>query len=134
MSWDIYVLDLPAEATTVEAIPPDFVPRPLGPRAGIIAAIRGVAPDADFTDPAWGRIDAPAFSIEVNLGGDELVDSFALHVRGGEEAVACVAAIVEALGVRAVDAGSGDFFNRETALESFRRWRSYRDRVLPADG
>ncbi len=38
MSWDLFVLDLPADAETIEAIPPDFVPRPLGPRAEIIAA------------------------------------------------------------------------------------------------
>lgn len=133
MSWDIFVMDLPSDAETIEAIPADFVSRPLGPRADIIAAILRVVPYANFTDPAWGQIDAPTFSIEVNLGDDELVDSFALHVRGSKEAVACVVAILAALGVRAVDASSGDFFDRETALESFERWRSYRDHVLPSE-
>jgi hypothetical protein len=133
MSWDIFVQDLPADAATIEAIPPDFVPRPLGPRADIIAAIRSVVPYANFTDPAWGQIDAPAFSIEVNLGANELVDSFALHVRGGDAAVTCVAAILDALGVRAIDASSGDFFHRNTALKSFQRWRSYRDQIMASD-
>ncbi len=134
MSWDILVLDLPADAETVEAIPADFAPRPLGPRSDIIAAIRSVAPCADFTDPAWGHIDAPTFSIEVNLGHDEVVSSFALHVRGGDEAIACVAAILDTLGVRAIDTSSGDFFNREAAVESVKRWRRYRDQVIDSDG
>ncbi len=133
MSWDIFVLDLPADAETVEAILADFVPQPLGARADSIAAIRTVVPAANFTDPAWGQIDAPAFSIEVNLGRDELVRSFTLHVRGGEEAVACVAAILDALGVRAVDISSGDFFDREVALESFGGWRRYRDKVMDSE-
>ena len=133
MSWDIFVMDLPSDAATIEAIPEDFVSRPLGPRADIIAAICTVMPSADFTDPAWGQILTPEFVIEVNLGKDELVGSFALHVRGGEEAVACVAAILDALEVRAVDASSGDFLTRETALESFGRWRRYRGHVIATD-
>lgn len=130
MSWDICVLDLPADATTIDDIPGDFVPRPLGPREAIIAAILRVAPDADFTDPTWGCIETPEFVIEVNLGKDELVDSFALHVRGGEAAVECVASILDALGLRAYDTQIGDFFDHEVALESFRAWRTYRDRVV----
>ncbi len=133
MSWDIFVLDLPADAETIEAIPPDFVPRPLGPRSEIIAAICTVVPGANFTDPTWGQIVTPTFVIEVNLGKNELVDSFALHVRGGEEAVACIAAMLDALGFRAFDAQVGDIFTREAALESFRSWRSFRDHALDSE-
>lgn len=50
MSWDIFVMDLPPDAETIEAIPGDFVPHPLGPRSDIIAAIRAVVPFADFTE------------------------------------------------------------------------------------
>lgn len=121
MSWDSFVLDLPADAETVEAIPADFVPRPLGPRTDIIAAIRRVVPAANFTDPAWGQIEAPTFSTEVNLGHDEVVRSFALHVRGGDEAIACIAEILDVLGVRAIDANSGEFFTRQAAVDSFGR-------------
>jgi hypothetical protein len=133
MSWDIFVMDFPSDAETIEAIPKDFVGRPLGPRADIIEAIRTVVPFADFTDPTWGHIVTPEFVIEVSLGREELVDCFALHVHGGGEAVAYIAAILDALGVRAFDASSGDFFRREDAGESFRRWSSYRDRVIPPD-
>lgn len=133
MSWAIFVMDLPSDVETIAAIPKDFVSRPLGPRADIIAAIRTVVPSTDFTDPAWGQIVTPEFVIEVNLGREEQVASFALHVHGGEEAVACVAAILDALGVRAFDASNGDFFRREGAVESFRRWRGFRDRVIASD-
>ncbi len=104
----------------------------------MISAICTVVPDADFTDPTFGavagQIVTPAFVIEVNLGKNELVDSFALHVRGGEEAVACIAAMLDALGFRAFDAQVGDIFTRrEAALESFRSWRSFRDHALDSE-
>lgn len=133
MSWVIFVMDLPSDAETIEAIPDDFVPKTLGPRSDLIAAIRTVVPSADFTDPAWGQIVTPEFVIEINLGNDELVDCCALHVRGGDAAVACVAAILDAIGLRAVDASSGEFFNRDTAKHSFRRWRKYRDSIMDPD-
>ena len=66
MSWDIFVLGLPADARTIEAIPQDFVPRPLGSRSDLSAAILSVVPFANFTDRAWRQIETPAFSIEVN--------------------------------------------------------------------
>ena len=112
----------------------NFAPRALGACADIIAAIRSVVPASNFTDPAWGQIDAPTFSIEVNLGYDEVVRSFALHVRGGDEAIAFVAAILDTLGVRAIDTSSEEFFNRQAAVESFGRWRRYRDQVIDSDG
>jgi hypothetical protein len=39
-----------------------------------------------------------------------------------------VADIIGRLGLRALDASAGDFFDPATAVESLRRWRAYRDR------
>jgi hypothetical protein len=130
MSWDIFVQDFPPDAHTVDDIPDDFTPTSLGPRAAIIEKISEVTPFADFSDPTWGIIDGDGFSIEVNLDADEIVDGFALHVRGGDLAAACVVALIEHLGVRAIDSSTGDFFTPANALASLRQWRAYRDRVV----
>ena len=130
MSWDIFIQDFPPEAHTVEEIPDDFAPAPLGTRAAIIEQILEVAPFADFSDPTWGTIEGEGFSIEVNLGADEIVGSVALHVRGGDLAAACVAAILDHLGVRAIDTSTGDFFKPADALASLGMWRAYRDCVI----
>lgn len=108
MSRDIIVQDLPAGARRVEDIPDDFEPRALGPRAGIVAGILAVVPEADFTDPAWGRIDGPGWSIEVNVP-QELCESFTLHVRG-EGADPVIARILRRLGPRALDGDSESGF------------------------
>ena len=58
MSWDIYIQDLPAGARTVDDIPDDFVPAPIGRRSFIIGRIKEVAPAADFTDPQAERLNS----------------------------------------------------------------------------
>jgi hypothetical protein len=131
MSWDIFVQDLPRDAATVVDIPPHFEPSPIGKRADIIAKIKEIVPAADFSDPSWGVIEGESWSIEVNIGKSEICKGFALHVRGGDEAVAVVAAILDHLDLRALDGQTGEFFTPgPEALDSFRRWRAFRDRVI----
>lgn len=45
-----------------------------------------------------------------------------------------VADIFGRLGLRALDAGTGDFFDPAMAVDSLRRWRAYRDRVIGQTG
>jgi len=95
------------------------------------AKIKELIPDADFADPSWGRIEADDWSIEVNIGVDEECKSFALHVRGGDEAVGVVAAILDHLNLRALDSQTGEFFIAGLeAPDSFQKWRAYRDQVV----
>jgi hypothetical protein len=132
MSWDLIVMDLPRGAAVVADIPADFKPASLGTRADVIAKIKQAVPTADFSDPSWGMIEGATWSIEISLGKKEACDSFALHVRGsGDEAVAVVAAIVDGVKLRAVDAQTGELFAAgPQGLESFRRWCAFRDRVI----
>ncbi len=132
MSWDIFVQDLPPDARTIREIPDQFKPSPLGARSALIQQIRSIARSADFTDPAWGRLDAPTFSVEFSLGSEELVRSFALHVRGDDAAAGFVSDLLAHLGYRALDpqSDSGVFEPGRVADASIRRWREYRDRVV----
>ena len=131
MSWDIFVQDLPRDAATVADIPQGFEPASIGRRADIIAKIKEIVPSADFADPSWGMIEGESWSVEVNIGRNETCTGFAFHVRGSDEAVAVVAAILDHLNLRAIDGQTGEFFVAgPAALESFRRWRAFRDRVI----
>jgi hypothetical protein len=131
MSWDIFVMDVPSDIASVGEIPSDFKPRSLGGRSTIISKIREIIPTADFSNPSWGLVLGDDWSIEVNIGEDEECDGFALHVRGGEAAVGAVASILDGLGIRAIDSQTGEFFaSGPSAIESFRKWRAYRDQVV----
>ena len=130
MSWDIFVQDLPSEAKRVTDIPSSFRPSHIGKRSEIIDSITSVIPTADFSDPSWGLIDGQDWSIEVDLGQEEDCRGFVFHVRGGDVAVGAVAAILRRLNLRALDSQTGEFFVAgESATESFRQWKRYRDEV-----
>src|SRR6185295_11728492 len=101
MSFDIFVQDIPADAKTADEIPDDFAPRPLGARSAVLAAIRKVAPEAQFPTPEWGTIEGEDHALEVSLGLDDPVMGFAFHLRGGEAGLFLVADILAELGVRA---------------------------------
>jgi hypothetical protein len=130
VSWDISIMDLPADAHSVSDIPHDFAPAPLGQRAALIAKILEIAPQADFSDSTWGELSTPDFTIEFNMGTDALVDSLMLHVRGGDSAVDFITALLHHLGLRAIDCSKGDFFEPSAAVQSLTAWRHFRDRVI----
>jgi len=131
MSWDIYVQDIPAAAQSPADISDEFQPKPLGKRTDIIATICGVVPSADFSDPTWGKIDGPDYSIEIGMGDAELVRSFAFHVHGGDLAAYVVADILQQMNFRAFDPSSGSgIFDMAEGANGLRRWRAYRDTIL----
>jgi hypothetical protein len=133
MGWDLFAVKLPDSVKSTDDLRDDFKPEPIGTRAEIISAIREFVPAADFTDPAFGSIEGETFGMNVGLGGEEPLTTFALHVHGtGDEAVALVTAIFERLGVRAFDPSSetGIFVPGPDAKQSFQRWQAYRDRVI----
>ena len=133
MSWDLFVQDLPAGAKTVRDIPSDSRPQSIGTRTDIIAVIRSVIPIVDFSDPSWGVIDGDGWSLEINLGDMEECQGFAFHVRGEGAAIGAVDAILKRLNLRAIDPSSetGIFSPGSDAVQSFDRWRSYRNQVVP---
>ncbi|HSP61945.1 MAG TPA: hypothetical protein VLQ90_03085 [Pyrinomonadaceae bacterium] len=130
MSWDIFVQDIPSDARTIDDIPDDFVPATIGRRAEIIEKIKEIVPFADFSDPAWGTIEGADYSIEVNLGADERIDSFAFHVRGDDVAAGLISDILQHLNLRAFDSGTGDIFDHQKAAAGLKTWRAYRDWVV----
>jgi hypothetical protein len=131
MSYDLFVQNLPPDAKTLEDIPSDFKPASIGERSLIIEKIKVAVPDADFSDPSWGRIQGDDWSIEINMGANEHCSGFAIHIRGGAGAFGVVEAILQALKLRALDPQAGGFFVAgPEATDSFNRWRAYRDQVV----
>lgn len=129
MSYDVYVQDF-SDVKTVDEITSDFEPKPLGPRSQIIEKIVSVFPNANFSEPNWGVIETEDGSIEINIGEKEPCDTFMLHVRGGQSAFPAVASILKAVGVRAIDCQTGEFYNDSAGKKSFSDWHEFRDKVV----
>jgi|SRR4029078_312584 len=125
MSWDIFIQHFPDGAKRVADVPDTFMPDPIGKRDDVIAKIRSVCPQADFTDPTWGKVHADDYSLEMGLGDDDPVRNITLHARGSDGVLSHVSNIVRALGLRAIDSWTGEFFDSASAGQSLARWRSY---------
>jgi hypothetical protein len=129
MSWDIFIQDLP-EVKSLADIPDDFCPKPIGKRADLIRRIQEVAPMADFSNPPLGTLDADNFSIEFSLGEEKEVYCIACFIRGASGGGACIAAILQHLGLKAVDTATGEFFDLNDPELGFEIWRAYKDKSI----
>jgi hypothetical protein len=112
MSRDVFVQDIPPDVVKVADIPADFKPRPIADHDELVRGILEAAPEADFSDPDWGTIDADGYSIEIGIKRRDPMYSFAFHVRDATgEADHVIAAILRVLDLRAfdIDAPSGIF-------------------------
>jgi len=125
MSWDIFIQQFPPAALRVADIPDSFTPEPIGRRAELIAKIKTAVPAADFTDPGWGVLVADDYSIEFGLGDDDPVHGITLHVRGSEAVMPHITNVLRALGLRAIDSWTGEFFDPQSAPQSLAHWRTY---------
>ena len=126
MSHDVFAFDFPAQFNSVDDLPPDFELKATRRRADLISQIRAVVPGVDFRDPSWGMVVGRDWSIEVNLGDEDLCECFVLHVRGGEGAMAAAEQILRATSFRAMHHETGRFYTAAAeGMDEFRAWKGY---------
>lgn len=133
MSWDIFAQDLPADAKTIEEIPGDFRPKPIGSRAEVVAKILHIVPTARFQpDLSWGNLDGLGYLVEIGIGKTDPCLGVAFFVRGSSpDVINVIADILDHLKLRALHTGDGNpFFDRGTALRAFESWKRYRNQVV----
>ncbi len=133
MSWDLLVLAMPAEFATMDDIPPDYPGAPLGPAAVVLQQLRDHFGDRiGLADPAWGHLAGAGWAIELNIGRKDPIDSIMLHVRGGgEDLIAAIVSIADAVGGRALDFSEGVFLTGAPGeANSWQAFQDYRAQVL----
>ncbi|MFZ3494758.1 hypothetical protein ACODT5_16320 [Streptomyces sp. 5.8] len=130
MSWDVLLLRLPDDITSVHEIPAGFAPDPLGRRHDVLEAVTLACPEADLSDPARGELSGPSWSIELNIGSDDPVDSIMLHVRGsGGDVLTHVFRLAEALRCMVLDCAEGDLIT-PGQTSGWHAFQQFRDRVV----
>lgn len=125
MSWDILIQQFPEGARRVADIPDTFVAPPIGKRAEVLPKLRSALPQANYSDPPWVRLHGEDFSLECAIGEDEVLYGITLHVRGSDNVLPFISAVLDAVGLRAIDSWTGEFFDPEVAPHSLARWRTY---------
>lgn len=129
MSWDISLFNAPP-GVTIEEIPHDYDPTPLGAVAEIRDRLQAAFVDLDLSDPTWGNLERSGWSVEFNIGAEDPVRSIMLHVRGGgDDVVQVVRETAHVLGCRAFDCSSGEFIE-DGGRDGWADFQAFRDRAI----
>jgi len=133
MSWDLMAFKVPPEFKTTKDMPQDWRPASFGTQEEVASRLKNLLPGIRFDPPnpkfgLWGLYAGNGFSLEISLGETESVDHLWIAVRGDMKALALLAEIVAAFGLRGVDLQRGEFFDPVEARKSFGEWRSALDR------
>ena len=129
MSWDISLFNAPPEIS-IEEIPRDYEPSPLGSVAEVLSRLQAAFADLDLSDPTWGDLERSGWSIEFNIGSEDPVSSIMLHVRGGgDDVVQVVRETARVLGCRALDCSSGEFIE-DDGSDGWADFQEFRDRAF----
>ena len=130
MSWDVLLLRLPDDVTSMHELPGDYSPEPLGRQRDVLAAVTQAVPEVDLSDPTWGDLSGPSWSVELNIGSKDPVDSIMLHIRGsGDDVLIPVFRLAEALRCRVFDLAEGDLIN-PGQTSGWHAFQQFRDRVI----
>ncbi len=111
MTWDVYAVRAPRGARSVEQFPAAYVAPPIGDPDDVVAAVRGVAPHLDTSDPRWLRLDGPDHQIEIALGKGIRVQDITFYILGGDGAVRIVLDVCRSLGITPFDTDTGEVLN-----------------------
>ncbi|GAB4136854.1 MAG: hypothetical protein Fur0037_01620 [Planctomycetota bacterium] len=127
MVRDIRVQHLPSRIESSAEIPAGFVPRPIGARSDVLAAIARVAPDVKAEDPNRLTIPTPDGPVEVILGPEDPCEGLTLRIGDGASHPFVVNDLLAELGQRALDpqAESG-MFEVPADPEGLARWHDHR--------
>lgn len=130
MSWDVLLLRLPDGITSVQDIPDDCTPPPLGRQQEVLTAVSQAVPEADLSDSTWGELLGPTWSIELNIGEEDPVNTIMLHIRGsGDDVLTPVFRLADALGCKVFDCTVGDLI-RPQGPSGWNAFQEFRDRVI----
>lgn len=106
----------------------------MGPAPAVRDRIAQVIPDVDWSDRTWGVCHRAAFTLELNMGDKDPIDSFMIHARGGGDVVELLLDLAKSSGWYLLDCSEGEWFHHHrNPDETWRRFQAYRDYVNQND-
>jgi hypothetical protein len=116
------------------AIPSDWEPGSIGPRASVVAALAQVF--AGATEDEEGTFQTSDDWTEIWVGTEDPVESINVTLRSGSDS-ATIGRVVEfaaLLGTRALDTQTGEFLTAEGGAASYDKWDRWLSRVVGEGG
>ena len=125
MSWDVMLFSRdPGPITSDMKVPP------LGNAEFVRAQISKALPCVNWSDPAWGVLDGPGWSIEFNHQKSGSTDSVMLHVRGGGDPISAIVKLCRETGWVAFDVQSEGLIDLKAPSDkSWKEFQGFRDKI-----
>ena len=116
------------------AIPSDWEPGSIGPRASVVSALAQVF--AGASEDQEGTFQTPDDRTEIWVGTEDPVESINVTLRSGSDPTTInrVIEFAALLGTRALDTQTGEFLTAEGGAASYDEWNRYQSRVFGEEG
>ena len=110
---------------------PDYIPEPLGNCAAIVRILTQLLPTFQYFSDGWGILKEANFSIEFNIGKEEITDCIMMSIRGGGDPMPIIKTICDATKWGAFDTSAAAFVDVENlSPESWINFQAFRDKVI----
>ena len=137
MSYDVYVFGLPPGIRSTDelmAYPEHERVRPLGTRELVLRTLTGLFPEAEFSNPSWGRLQTEFGSMEISIGQDDPVQCIALGLRATPAIMPVVKRLGTVPGWTVIDQTGVILRPDDPSIGGMAAWLGYRDQVLGMAG
>ena len=132
MSWDVIVYNYNGSPPKdFKNLPDDHKPDPLGPASTVRKTISENLPDVDWSDPTWGIYDSDEFSIEINTGEEDPIESLILHVRGSGDVITAMLQFAIPNNWSLLDISTGKFLDPDNpSQQGWEDFQAHRDKII----
>lgn len=129
MSWGAIMLNLPKGAK-LEALPNDFQVAPIGNSEDIYAVLRELLPQQEHRLGQTSYCDETCY-VELNYKKEGVIDSIGVRSNAGQNALAVMKAVCEAMDLTLIDYQSGEIADfDEITQEGMDTYHQWSNRVL----
>jgi hypothetical protein len=102
MSWIVSMMRMPAGINALAELTPDFETEPLGSYSDVMAVLKSLFPDANYSDPTWIGVYSDQFS-EIIFGIEDPVYSIGFR----NPSLLLIQEVFEKYGWRGIDPSNG---------------------------
>jgi hypothetical protein len=130
MSWDVMIYDIGGNLPSSIEQFDESTARDLGTTESVRSTISEALPETDWSDQAWGIYDGDDYFFEFNIGNDDMVDSFMVHVRGGGDAISGLIKVIALKNWTILDCSTGEFIDpKKPNQKGWQDFQEFQNRV-----